>query len=122
MKRILVVDDNEALRRPLGKFLEQAGYQVETAADGNAGLKLFRQSPFDLVVTDLIMPGKEGLETIVELRRIQPDLKIIAMSGGGRLDPSNYLPMATLLGATKVLAKPFSQDEIIEAVKSLLNE
>jgi DNA-binding response OmpR family regulator len=122
MKRILLVDDNEGFRRPLAAILQRAGYEVQTAGDGAAALALFRQHRFDLVITDLIMPEKEGLETIMELRRLRPTLKIIAMSGGGRMDPSDYLPMAERLGAALTLTKPFSAQEFLEAVATLLRE
>ena len=122
MKRILLVDDNETFRRLLGETLQLAGYEVQTAGEGGAALKLYRKQPFDLVVTDLIMPGKEGLETIIELHRLQPALKIIAISGGGRVGPEDYLTLAERLGASKTLAKPFTAEEILEAVACLLNE
>jgi CheY-like chemotaxis protein len=121
MKRILLVDDNDAFRRLLGRTLELAGYEIQTAAEGSAALKLFQQQLFDLVITDLIMPGKEGLETIIELHRLKPRMKIIAMSGGGRSDAGEYLPMAQGLGANLTLTKPFSEQEILEAITSLLS-
>ena len=114
------MDDNEGFRKPLCQTLERAGYEVLSAADGAAALRLFRQQPVDLVITDIIMPEKEGLETIMELRRIKPELKIIAISGGGRIGAEDYLPLAEHLGAARTLAKPFSSAEIIEAVSGLL--
>ena len=122
MKRILVVDDQETIRRPLAQILQMAGYEVQTAAEGCEALRLYKQLPFDLVITDLVMPEKEGLETIMELRQLKPSLKIIAISGGGKLEPGDYLPMAKRFGAAKTLAKPFSTDDILEAVASLLGE
>ena len=120
MKRILLVDDNESFRRSLGVVLQRAGYEVQSAADGSAALELYHQQPTDLVITDLIMPGKEGLETIVELRRLEPQLKIVAISGGGRMAPEDYLPMARHLGAAATLVKPFSPQEMLELVAKLL--
>ncbi len=122
MKRILLVDDNEAFRWTLSAMLQTAGYEIQSVGDGSAALKLFRQQPFDLVVTDLIMPGKEGLETIIELRRIQPGLKIVAISGVGRVAPGDYLPMARHLGAAATLAKPFTMEEILDVVARLLGD
>ena len=122
MKRILLVDDNESFRRPLGEALRRAGYEIQGAGDGSAALVLYQQQPFDLVITDLIMPEKEGLETIIELHRLKPELKIIAMSGGGRMNPEDYLPMARQLGAAATLAKPFTAEEILEVVDCLLDE
>ena len=122
MSRILVVDDDEALRRTLCQTLERADYDVVGAADGAAALKLYRQQPVDLVITDLIMPEREGIETILELRRLRPDLKIIAVSGGGLMAPAAYLAPARPLGAAMALAKPFTSEEILQAVASLLNQ
>ena len=121
MKRILIVDDDEPLRRLLSQALARAGYAVITAENGVAALRLYREEPVELVITDLIMPEKEGFETIMELRRIEPNLKIIAISGGGRVDAGDYLPTARHLGAARTLAKPFSFQEMLEAVKGLLN-
>lgn len=121
MKRILLVDDDEDFRRLLRETLETAGYYIETAAEGAEALKLYQRHIFDLVVTDIIMPGKEGLETIVELHGLNPALKIIAMSGGGCLEADGYLEMAHELGASKTIAKPFTPDEILESVAGLLN-
>jgi DNA-binding response OmpR family regulator len=122
MKRILLVDDNESFRRPLAEILRNYGYEVHTADEGSAALKLFQSQRFDLVVTDLIMPGKEGVETIMELRRLEPDVKIIAISGGGRIDANDYLATARMLGAARTLVKPFDVTEILEAMGSLLDE
>ena len=116
MKRILLVDDNESFRKPLGLALQFAGYEVQTAPEGGAAIRLYTENPFDLVITDLVMPGKEGLETIIELHKIEPGLKIIAISGGGRMNPGVYLPMAAHLGAVATLAKPFTAKTILDLV------
>jgi DNA-binding NtrC family response regulator len=121
MKRILLVDDDEDFRLFLRETLESAGYLIETAAEGRGALRLVRRQAFDLVVTDLIMPGKEGLETIVELHGLNPGLKIIAISGGGWLGPESCLAMAQQLGAASTLVKPFTSEEILESVGSVLN-
>jgi len=120
MKRILLVDDDAAFREPLCEWLSRNGYEVQTAQNGSVALKLYRQQAADLVITDLIMPEAEGLETIGALRRLQPNVKIIAMSGGGRIGPIEYLTIARNLGAHRVLAKPFSCQEILDAVESSL--
>jgi YesN/AraC family two-component response regulator len=123
MARILIIEDDDQFRTMLRKMLETAGYNdIEEAANGSIGVKLFRQHPFDLVITDIIMPDKEGLEMIPELIRDYPRIKIIAMSGGGRTGPQNYLKMAKYLGAGRTLAKPFEYSDIIDAVQELLNE
>jgi CheY-like chemotaxis protein len=111
-----LVDDNQALRELLVESLQHSGYEVESAADGCAALKIYRQSSFDLVITDLVMPEKEGLETIIDLRKIQPKIKILAISG------TAYLPLAGKLGATQLLSKPFTVSQILERIKTLLDE
>ena len=123
MARILIIEDDSEFRGMVRKVLEKAGYSdIEEAANGSIGMKLFRKNPYDLVITDLIMPDKEGLEIITELTRDYPSIKIIAMSGGGRNAPHGYLQIAKTLGARRTLAKPFQQSELIDAVQELLNE
>lgn len=122
MKRILVVDDDDALRNLLCKVLARAGYEAIPAEDGKAALAQFKESGADLVLTDLIMPEMEGLESITELRRLEPDVKIIAMSGGGRKGPDCYLPLAKMMGAAKTLEKPFLNKDLLAAVEEVLGE
>ena len=120
MARILVVDDNEQMRRTLRRTLERAEHSVTEAADGRAALKLYvAQSP-DLVITDIVMPEREGIETIREMRRMAPNAKIVAISGsdiGGTLD---LLWTARELGADAALRKPFRAAELLEVVSALL--
>lgn len=120
MKRILVIDDDEQLRALLSQILERAGFEITEASNGAEGLKSFRATPADLVITDLIMPGKEGVETIIELRREFPQIPLIAISGGGRKGPNDYLNIAKQLGARQTVCKPFSRDEILLAVREVL--
>lgn len=122
MKRILVIDDDIQVRQMLKQTLQRAGYEVAAAADGNEGIKLYRDEPTDLVITDIIMPEKEGIETIMELKRDFPDVKIIAISGGGRVVPGNYLEIAHRLGADRTFAKPFDRVELLEAIQQLLDD
>ena len=122
MAKILVVDDEPAILLMLKKMLEKADHEVDTASDGNEGIILFEKNKHDLLITDIIMPEKEGMETIIELHKKYPDLKIIAISGGGRISPDGYLPGAKLLGANMVFQKPLVQKEFVEAVAILLNE
>jgi DNA-binding response OmpR family regulator len=119
MPRVLVVDDDLQMREMLGVILERKGYDVMTVPDGKLAVQLQKKSPFDLVITDIIMPEKEGLETISELRHSYPCLKIIAISGGGRYRPDGYLDLARQLGADRILAKPFGSWEILSAVSEL---
>ncbi len=120
MKKILIIDDDHHILLMIKKMLERAGFEVDLASNGNEGLELFRKMPAELVITDIIMPEKEGLETILEMRRLEPDLKIIAMSGGGNISADNYLETAKIFGASLVLEKPFSQNTMILAVTDLL--
>jgi len=122
MPKILLVDDDDSFRKMLRLTLTKMGYDVVEARDGKEALVLHHQLSPDLVLTDLIMPEKEGLETIEELRRVYPGIKIIAMSGGGRLSATNYLKVAKLMGADRILAKPFSNDEMALALSDLLGE
>jgi CheY-like chemotaxis protein len=120
MKRILIIDDEEDIRVMLQHMLGREGYQTVTASEGREGLKQQRQAPADLIITDLMMPGQEGLETIMEIRRLYPNTKIIAMSGGGQGGVLDFLPIAVQLGAARAMAKPFTHDELMSAVKEVL--
>jgi len=122
MQRILIIDDDHHILLMIKKMLERAGFEVDLASNGNEGVELFNKMPVDLVITDIIMPEKEGLETIREMKRLRPDLKIIAMSGGGKVSSDNYLNTAKIFGASKILAKPFSQKQMVSAVHDLLGE
>jgi DNA-binding response OmpR family regulator len=103
---LLIEDDVELLRQMNLAFLG-AGYDVRTAADGQAGLACFQQAPSDLVVTDIIMPNREGIETIMALRKASPTVRILAISGGYRVGPADFLELARHVGADGSLAKPF---------------
>ena len=120
MARILLVDDNADILKTYGDVLRRAGHEVVTAANGNEALRLAEQSAFDLVITDLVMPDKEGIETIMALRNRTPTLKIIAMSGGGLGNAKDYLPIARYCGAAQTLAKPVSASELRTAVTTVL--
>jgi len=122
MIRILLVDDDDLFRQMLHTTLKRFGYDVVAARNGNEALALHQREPFDLIMTDLIMPEKEGLETIRDLRRQKPDMKIIAMSGGARTIVGDHLKMAKAMGAAQVLAKPFSNQEMMEAIEATLGK
>ncbi len=123
MPRILIVDDEPSLRHVVGEHLRRAGHDVATVSNGLEALDEMREAAFDLVITDIIMPQMEGIETIRELRKQTPALKIIAMSGGGRFDDGDYyLRMAHLFGSDAVLAKPFSREQLLEAVTRVLKK
>lgn len=120
LARILVIEDDFEIRELLRLVLEKAGYHVEVAEDGDEGVALFRNNPTDLVITDIIMPKKEGIETIIELKRDFPDVKIVAISGGRTLGPNQYLEMADVAGAEMTIAKPFDLGDMLDSIKKLL--
>ena len=120
MPSILVVEDDEALRRLFEQMLLRDGHEVTIAADGAQALKLIEAMSFDVVVTDLIMPEMEGLSLLRELRHQKSPLKIIAMSGGGRGSATDYLEMAAMLGAAATLSKPFTHQQLTEAVERVM--
>ena len=117
MKRILVVDDEEQIRSMLTQLLEHEGYEVHAAENGEEGMTLIGRYTFDLVITDMIMPVKDGLKFIMELVREYPDLKIMAISGGGAIKAERYLTMASYLGDIATLEKPFKRDVLLEMVR-----
>ena len=120
MARILIIDDESQIRSMLRLMLERVGYEVIEAADGMEGIRQYRDNPADLIITDLIMPNKDGIGMIIELKKEFPQVKIIAMSGGGVNRPEGYLDGAKKLGATHTLTKPIDRDEMINAVKETL--
>ncbi len=120
MARILIIEDDNEVREYLESVISRAGYEVISAENGKEGVELFATQPADLVVTDIIMPEKDGIETIMDLRRGNPDLKVIAISGGGRSEPENYLHSARLLGANRTMKKPFTNQEMLAAIAELL--
>ena len=122
MGSILIIDDDIEILEIYREILQREGYDVLAASDGAQGIKLCRDQEVDLVITDIIMPEKEGLETIMELRRDLPDVKIIAMSGGGQIGAEEYLPLAEKLGAQHTLDKPFTPKELLEAIRGILGD
>ncbi len=123
MKTILVIDDEEPIRKLLHQYLSSEGYEVFEAPEGNTGVGVLNANPIDLIITDLIMPGKEGLETIAEIRKLNPELPIIAMTGGGVFnDPEVFIQVAKKFGAQRGLQKPFERADLLNAVKDLLSE
>jgi DNA-binding response OmpR family regulator len=120
MARILVIDDDPHMRGMLKKYFERTGHEVLVAEDGSAGISLHKSDPADIIITDMVMPEKEGLETILELQKDFPSVKIIAISGGGRIGPKDYLAMAHRFGAARTFSKPFALSDIGAAVEDLL--
>ena len=111
--KILVIDDDHMVRYALSRILQRSGYDVVTASDGKRGMMLVREELPDVVITDIIMPEQEGIETISLLRHQYPQMKIIAISGGGRIRNVDFLEMARSLGADDVISKPFEADELL---------
>jgi len=117
---ILLIDDEQPFRHVLKQVLQNAGYEVEEAANGAEGIRSFLEKPADMIITDIIMPEKEGIETIIELKQDYPDVKLIAMSGGGWYGTDIDFDMAKKLGAY-TLNKPFALQELLDVVGELLN-
>jgi YesN/AraC family two-component response regulator len=122
MARILIIDDEPQIRSMLKLMLERDGYEVVEAPDGVEGIKIYRQNQADLIITDLIMPNKDGIGMIIDLKEEFPDVKIIAMSGGGLNKPDGYLKGAKKLGAACTLTKPIDREEMLKAVRDTLND
>jgi len=120
MARILIIDDEKLTRFSIGHVLKSAGHEVTEAEDGNQGIVLQREQLFDLVVTDILSPEKDGIQTIKDLRSEYPFLPIIAISGGGRITSQEYLDDAKEFGADDVLAKPVTAYEILTCVEARL--
>jgi CheY-like chemotaxis protein len=118
--RVLLIDDDIELLRQMSQAFQSAGYDVAAAADGQMGIARFEKERFDLVVSDLIMPTREGIETIFALRRANPGVRIIAISGGYRVGPQDFLDLARHVGADETLAKPFRHSDLLALAARLL--
>ena len=121
MAQRLVIDDNDLVRASTRTLLESEGYDVDEAGDGDIGISRAKSSAPDLILTDIVMPNKEGIEMIRDLRARGYGGPIIAMSGGGRLDASEVLVLAGKLGADACIAKPFKKAELLAKVKACLD-
>ena len=122
MARILVVDDEEEIREMLRDILEASGYEVMEASDGSIGIEVYKQEPADLVITDIFMEKKGGIEMAIELQRDFPDVKIITMSGGASGPPQDYLDMAKGFGSLRTIPKPIDMKELLAMVSELIPE
>ena len=120
MAKILIIDDDQMVSATIELLLLKAGHTVTLAGNGNLGVASFKSAPADLIITDIIMPEKEGIETIQEIRALSPKVPIIAISGGGRTKNYDFLRMANKLGANEVLKKPFANDELLTLVNKCL--
>jgi CheY-like chemotaxis protein len=118
---VLVIDDNPSVRSYISTLLQAEGHGVVEATEGVEGIRLYREDRPDLVICDIFMPEKEGIETIRELRALDPRVRIVAMTGGGtHTRTTTFLDMAERFGAVGALAKPFGRDELLRAVEQAL--
>lgn len=120
MARILIIDDEQMVRETMRIRLEKSGHEVVEAANGEEGLNAFSDGQFDLVVTDIIMPEQEGIETIRRIRQRDQQIGIIAISGGGRGRNLQFLEIAKKLGASAALSKPFTGSQLLSLVEATL--
>lgn len=120
MTMVLVVDDHKELRAVVGRALTEAGYEVVEAGDGDAALAAFRARPPGLVITDIVMPEKTGIEIIATMKRERPEVKVLAISGGGRTHVMDFLSIARETGADATLEKPFRKNDLLARVAELL--
>jgi YesN/AraC family two-component response regulator len=122
MKNILIIDDNESILKTYKWILKDEKYNVIEALSGKSGIKLFKNENIDLVITDIEMPEKNGIEVIIELKAIAPEVKIIVVSGGSSTGNFSSLKTASLLGADYCFTKPIRKQEFLEAVRVLLKQ
>jgi CheY-like chemotaxis protein len=120
MALILVIDDDQDIRRVLSRILLAAGHTVREAENGKVGVKQVKDEPPDLIITDILMPEKDGIEAIEDIRRLTHMPKIIAMSGGGRYKGFEFLEIAKCLGADALLTKPFRSAVLLDTVEQVL--
>ena len=120
MAKILVVDDDQQVRVMLQRALERQGYEVVVAEDGQQAVEVFEPGEMPLVITDIVMPQKEGIETIMDLRAQDPGVNIIAISGGGRIHPEDYLSWVKRFGVQYTFTKPVDRRKLLEAVAELM--
>jgi DNA-binding response OmpR family regulator len=119
MGRVLVIDDDPLIRQTIRFALEEAGYCVDEAESGVDGCRAAADGEFDLMITDILMPDKDGIETIIEVKRTRPDLLILAMSGGGKIDGGEFLNLARRLGVNDTIGKPFQIGALLAKVERL---
>jgi CheY-like chemotaxis protein len=115
--KILLVDDEDYVREMLSEALESEGHSVQVAINGKHAVENYDTS-FDLVITDIVMPEQEGIQTMLQLKKLNPSVKIIAISGGGRVSSDDYLELARKVGAVRTFSKPLALEEFLAAVKT----
>ena len=122
LAEVLIIDDNDSFRKMLAEMLKRAGHIVSEASNGKIGVEIYNKKPSGLVITDIYMPEKDGQEVIMELRQTYPDVKIIAISGGGDNGSIQFLKGTQKLGADRYLRKPFTMKELLETVNMVMKE
>lgn len=120
MAQILIIEDESNIRQLVKEIVESIGHEATIAANGQEGIEAYRKDPVDLVITDIVMPEKDGVETIRELKHHHPNVKVIAITG--YRGQYNRLPAAEYVGAQKTLVKPFAKSDLVDAVKQLLSD
>ena len=120
MARILIIDDEKYILDYLEDLLEDEGFEIITAANGKEAIELYKKMAFDVVITDLLMPEKDGEETIIELRKIDPEVKIIVITGGGNISAEDHIQLIESLNVDHAFLKPLNQDKLLSVVKELL--
>lgn len=120
MAEILLVDDEALVRESIAAMLRRLGHSVTSAGDGFDALQKVGQGPFDIVLMDILMPKMEGIETISRIKKSDPNIKILAMSGGGSFGGHNYLDVALKLGAAAIIRKPFTSADLQEKIEGLV--
>ena len=121
MYNILLIDDEDQIRKVISLYLAKHDFAVDTAENGKVGVKKLTEKQYDVLVTDLIMPEQEGIETIIQVKEKHPDLKIIAISGGGKKGNLDFLDSAKILGADEILKKPFVPSQLLQIINELLD-
>lgn len=121
MAKILIADDDPEILKFLTTILTLEGHQIKAVADGEMAVQAAAKEKFDLIITDIIMPNKEGIETIMEIKEMSPTMRILAISGGGRQGRMDFLRMAEMVGAYEVLAKPFEPRDLLKKIEACLN-
>ncbi len=122
MHKILVIDDDDQVRTYFKVLLEDNGYSVDTAENGLIGINCLKQEKYEVVILDLLMPEKEGMETLMEMKKSMPEIKVITVSGGGKIGPESYLSATKILGAEYAFPKPVNQQELLDAVDQIIKE
>jgi DNA-binding NtrC family response regulator len=122
MSNILVIDDDDQVRAYFKILLEENGYSVDTAENGLKGMNRLKEKQYSIVILDLLMPEKEGMETLMEMKKTMPEIKVITVSGGGKIGPESYLSATRILGAEYAFPKPVDQQELLDAVSRVSRE